>query len=190
MPPASTLIPPVFLTVKAWSNGCARERASGRRIILATGTPRKFADAIATHLGMFDAVHATDGLHNFTSKKKCAALVEAYGDGGFDYAGNSRHDLACFDVAREAIVVAPDRYAARWQSAHKAELFETPKPTFKTYLKMLRAHQWAKNVLIAVPNSRKSSSRYETTSQDSSRACSRRSLSRPSCRMCQRSIAR
>ena len=32
-----------------------------------------------------------------------------------------------------------------------AELFETPKPTFKTYLKMLRAHQWAKNVLIAVP---------------------------------------
>ena len=85
------------------------------------------------------------------SKKKCAALVEAYGDGGFDYAGNSRHDLACFDVAREAIVVAPDRHAARWQSRHSAELFETPKPTFKTYLKMLRAHQWAKNVLIAVP---------------------------------------
>ena len=51
----------------------------------------------------------------------------------------------------QAIVVAPDRQAARWQSAHGSELFETPKPTFKTYLKMLRAHQWAKNVLIAVP---------------------------------------
>jgi 4-hydroxybenzoate polyprenyltransferase/phosphoserine phosphatase len=128
-----------------------QEHASGRRIILATGTPRKFAEAIAAHLGVFDTVHATDGHHNFTSRKKCAALVEAYGDGGFDYAGNSRHDLACFDVAREAIVVAPDRHAARWQSAHKAELFDTPKATFKTYLKMLRAHQWAKNVLIAVP---------------------------------------
>ncbi len=127
------------------------DHAAGRRVILATGTPRKFAEAIAAHLGVFDVVHATDGHHNFTSKKKCAALVEAYGDGGFDYVGNSRHDLACFDVAREAIVVAPDRHAARWQSRHSAELFETPKPTFKTYLKMLRAHQWAKNVLIAVP---------------------------------------
>ena len=53
--------------------------------------------------------------------------------------------------ARAAIVVAPDRHAARWQTAHGSELFETPKPTVKTYLKMLRAHQWAKNVLIAVP---------------------------------------
>ena len=127
------------------------ERNAGRRIVLATGTPRKFAEAIAAHLGVFDAVHATDGLHNLTAGRKCAALVEAYGDGGFDYAGNSRHDLECFDVARAAIVVAPDRHAARWQSAHGSELFETPKPTFKTYLKMLRAHQWAKNVLIAVP---------------------------------------
>jgi len=127
------------------------DHTAGRRVILATGTPRKFAEAIAAHLGVFDVVHATDGHHNFTSKKKCAALVEAYGDGGFDYVGNSRHDLACFEVARESIVVAPDRHAARWQSEHSAELFETPKPTFKTYLKMLRAHQWAKNVLIAVP---------------------------------------
>jgi len=127
------------------------ERKAGRRIVLATGTPRKFAEAIAAHLGLFDAVHATDGHQNFTSQKKCAALIDVYGDGGFDYAGNSRHDLSCFDSARAAIVVAPDRHAARWQTTHGSELFETPKPTLKTYLKMLRAHQWAKNMLIAVP---------------------------------------
>ncbi len=86
--------------------------------MLATGTPRKFAEAIAAHLGLFDAVLATDGPHNLTSGRKRAALVEAYGDGGFDYAGNSRHDLKVFDAAREAIVVAPDRHAARWQAAH------------------------------------------------------------------------
>lgn len=128
-----------------------QERMAGRKIILATGTPRKFADAIAAHLGLFDAVHATDGRHNLTSHRKCALLIDNYGDGGFDYAGNSRHDLKCFDSARAAIVVAPDRQAARWQSAHGSELFETPRPTLKTYLKMLRAHQWAKNTLIAVP---------------------------------------
>lgn len=128
-----------------------QERAAGRSVVLATGTPRKFAEAIAAHLGLFDAVHATDGRHNLTAGRKCAALVAAYGDGGFDYVGNSRHDLQCFDVAREAIVVAPDRQAARWRTAHGSELVEAPKPTFKTYLKMLRAHQWAKNTLLAVP---------------------------------------
>lgn len=127
------------------------ERANGRQIILATGTPRKFADAIAAHLGLFDEVLATDGTHNLTSGRKKAVLVEAYGDGGFDYAGNSRHDLKVFDSAREAIVVAPDRHAARWQSSHGSELLETPKPTIKTVFKMLRAHQWLKNGLIAIP---------------------------------------
>ena len=127
------------------------ERANGRQIILATGTPRKFADAIAAHLGLFDEVLATDGTHNLTSGRKKAVLVEAYGDGGFDYAGNSRHDLKVFDSAREAIVVAPDRHAARWQSSHGSELLETPKPTIKTVVKMLRAHQWLKNGLIAIP---------------------------------------
>lgn len=127
------------------------ERAAGRQVILATGTPRKFAEAIAAHLGVFDKVMATDGLHNLTSERKRKVLCEAFGDGGFDYAGNSRHDLKVFDAARAAIVVAPDRSASRWQAAHGAELVATPKPTPKTVLKMLRVHQWLKNVLIAVP---------------------------------------
>ena len=127
------------------------EHAEGRRIVLATGTPRKFAEAIAVHLGLFDRVLATDGPHNMTSAKKRAALVAAYGDGGFDYAGNSRHDLMVFDAARSAIVVAPDRHAARWQVVHGGETVAAAKPTLKTVLKMLRVHQWLKNALIAVP---------------------------------------
>src|SRR5207249_5016063 len=68
-----------------------------------------------------------------------------------DYAGNSRHDLKVFDAARNAIVVAPDRSAQRWQAAHGAETMSAPKRTLKTYVKMLRVHQWLKNSLIAVP---------------------------------------
>ncbi len=127
------------------------DRAAGRRLVLATGTPRKFAEAIAAHLGLFDAVLATDGAENLTSHRKRAALVAAYGDGGFDYYGNSRHDIEIFDAAREAAVVAPDRSAARWQARHGCELIATPKPSAKTILKMLRVHQWLKNGLIAVP---------------------------------------
>lgn len=128
-----------------------KEREAGRKIILATGTPRKFADAIAAHLGLFDAVIATEGRENITAGRKRAVLTSAYGDGGFDYVGNSRHDLKVFDAAREAIVVAPDRQAARWQATHRCELLETPKPTWRTVAKMLRAHQWLKNSLIGVP---------------------------------------
>jgi 4-hydroxybenzoate polyprenyltransferase len=127
------------------------ERAAGRKLILATGTPRRFAEAIAKHLGLFDAVIATDGLHNLTSGRKADALIAAYGDGGFDYAGNSRHDLRVFDAARAAIVVAPDRQARRWQAEHGGELMPAPRPTWRTVAKMLRVHQWLKNCLIAVP---------------------------------------
>ncbi|MET3594769.1 MULTISPECIES: UbiA family prenyltransferase [Mesorhizobium] len=127
------------------------EHGDGRKIVLATGTPRKFAEAIAAYLGIFDRVLATDGPHNLTSGRKRASLVAAYGDAGFDYAGNSGHDLKVFDAARNAIVVAPDRSAQRWQAAHGAETMPAPKPTLKTYVKMLRVHQWLKNSLIAVP---------------------------------------
>ncbi|MEO9337966.1 UbiA family prenyltransferase [Mesorhizobium sp. SB112] len=128
-----------------------QERARGRSIVLATGTPRKFAEAIARHLGVFDAVLATDGFDNLTSARKRAALVSAYGDGGFDYAGNSRHDLKVFDAAREAIIVAPDRAAARWHAKNGGELMPGSQPTLRSVRKMLRVHQWLKNSLIAVP---------------------------------------
>jgi 4-hydroxybenzoate polyprenyltransferase/phosphoserine phosphatase len=127
------------------------ERKAGRKIILATGTPRKFADAIAAHLGVFDAVMATENGHNLTSSRKRARLIETYGDGGFDYVGNSRHDVPVFDAARTAIVVAPDRSAARWQAAHGCELVDGEKADWRTVLRMLRVHQWLKNTLIAVP---------------------------------------
>ncbi|MBL8583359.1 MAG: UbiA family prenyltransferase [Rhizobiaceae bacterium] len=128
-----------------------QEKAQGRRIVLATGTPRKFAEAIAAYLGVFDAVLATERGENLTSDRKRDALVKTYGDAGFDYFGNSRHDLTVFDAAREAIVVAPDRQAARWQRQHQAELIEASRPSPRTILKMLRAHQWLKNSLLAVP---------------------------------------
>lgn len=128
------------------------ERAAGRRIVLATGTPRRFAEAIAAHLGLFDEVLATDGAHNLTSGRKSEALLQAYGDAGFDYIGNSRHDVRVFDAARNAVVVAPDRAAARWQARNVgSRLIAAEKPTWRTILRMLRVHQWLKNTLVFVP---------------------------------------
>lgn len=128
-----------------------REKNSGRQLVLATGSPQKFAEAIAGHLGLFNLVLSTQGVTNLTSSRKRAALIEHFGDGGFDYAGNSRADLKVFDAAGEAIVVAPDRHAARWHRNNGGQLFEADRPSLKTVLKMLRVHQWLKNGLVAVP---------------------------------------
>lgn len=129
----------------------ARAKETGRPVVLATGTPRKFAEAIAAHLDLFGAVMSTGDKENFTSRNKCRALTQAYGDAGFDYVGNSRHDLCLFDAARKAVVVAPDRQASRWQKAHGAPLLACEKPSLRTLRKMLRVHQWLKNSLVAVP---------------------------------------
>lgn len=128
-----------------------REKAAGRYIVLATAAPQRFAEAIAAHLGVFDAVIATDESCNMAAARKRAALVETFGDAGFDYAGNGRADIAVFDAARAAIVVAPDRYAARWHAANGGDLVSAPRPTIATVVKMLRVHQWLKNTLVVVP---------------------------------------
>lgn len=127
------------------------ERKRGRQIVLATASGHKQAEAIAEHLGLFDAVLGSDSKRNLKSAAKAKHLIETYGDAGFDYMGNSQDDLKVFDAARQAIVVAPDTAARDWASANDATMLLDEGPTKpKDYLKMLRVHQWAKNLLIAV----------------------------------------
>jgi 4-hydroxybenzoate polyprenyltransferase len=127
------------------------QRQAGRQLVLATASHNLPAQAIADHLGLFDSVIASDRTVNLKSASKRAALVARFGDGGFDYAGNSRDDIAVFEAARAAVVVAPDRPARDWQKAHGGLLFEAEGVDFKTIVRMLRCHQWLKNGLIAVP---------------------------------------
>ena len=127
------------------------ERKAGRRIVLATAAPRRLAEKIAKHLGLFDLVICTDPACNMASDTKRQTLTELFGDGGYDYAGNGRADIPVFDSARRAIVVAPDRHAAGWHAQHGGELITAPELTLKTLARMLRVHQWVKNALIFVP---------------------------------------
>jgi len=129
----------------------AEERRAGRPIVLATAAARRYAEAVAAHLGLFDAVLASDETTNLRSARKRDALIAAYGDAGFDYAGNDRADIALFDAASTALVVAPDRAARAWGEAHHAEIIDGEAAGPREFLRMLRVHQWLKNVLIAVP---------------------------------------
>jgi apolipoprotein N-acyltransferase len=81
------------------------QKSSGRRIILATASDLQMALPVASHVGLFDGVLGSDGKTNLRSENKLRALMEKFGERGFDYAGNSTADFAVWRGAREAIVV-------------------------------------------------------------------------------------
>lgn len=126
-------------------------RKSGQPVWLVTGAAESTASVIAGHLGLFDRVLHSSGSENLTARRKRDRLVALCGDGGFDYAGNSRDDITVFDAARRAIIVAPDMAATRWGASHDAEMLPLERVSPLAILKSIRVHQWLKNVLIAVP---------------------------------------
>jgi phosphoglycolate phosphatase-like HAD superfamily hydrolase len=82
------------------------EHARGRRLILATAAQRRSAEAVARHLGLFEAVIAGDHTHTPKGVEKLAAIRAVVG-GVFDYMGDARTDLPIFQAARLAILVHP-----------------------------------------------------------------------------------
>lgn len=97
---------PVTAPFLAWLR---EQKASGRKIILATASDFQMAKPIADYFGIFDEVMASDGHTNLRSENKLRALVAKFGEKGFDYAGNSSADLAVWRGARKAIVVNASR---------------------------------------------------------------------------------
>ena len=129
------------------------QRTAGRSIVLCTASDVSIADAIAKHLGLFDAVMASDGTRNLSGSIKAGALIQRFGDKGFDYAGNSRTDLAVWKHAAGAIIVNGDK-ALEHEAANVCRIervFPAKKAGLSTWRRMLRVHQWLKNFLLFVP---------------------------------------
>lgn len=129
------------------------ERAAGRHIVLCTASDRAIARAVADHLGVFDDVLASDGGVNLAGDHKADALARHYGHGNFDYVGNSSADLKVWRRARKAIVVNGARGLAR-KAAELCKVereFPPQKRGLAAWRKVLRIHQWMKNLLLFVP---------------------------------------
>lgn len=129
------------------------ERRNGRKIVLATASHISLAERIADHLQLFDQVLASDARRNLSAQRKCDLLVDLYGEGGYDYLGNSMDDLVVWQHAREAVVVNPHAGVASRAKVHGnvTQVIESNRAGLKDWLKALRLHQWMKNMLIFVP---------------------------------------
>ena len=127
------------------------EHAKGSELILVTASDALPARAVAEHLGLFSDVMASDGVINLKAVRKRDALIARFGAKGFDYAGNSTDDLPVWEAAAGIIAVNPCAPVYRALKNSSARIFEDRPARLKTWLKALRVHQWAKNVLIFLP---------------------------------------
>ena len=129
-------------------------KASGRRLVLATAANRRFAEAVARHLGLFDEVVASDDEKNLSGSAKAEALVRLYGEKGFDYAGNSKSDLSIWRHARRAVVVGRGSGSILKVAEGVSEAvgqFPSPTGGMLDFIRALRPHQWSKNLLLFLP---------------------------------------
>jgi 4-hydroxybenzoate polyprenyltransferase/phosphoserine phosphatase len=133
----------------AWLRDCA---AAGRSVHLVTAAHQSVADAVADRLGIFETATGTDG-HNLKAAAKARHLAERFPD-GFVYAGDSHADLAVWSAARGAVLVGtfPSTREAVLRNAIPIEKeFATPRAGLRDWIDAIRAHHWAKNLLIFVP---------------------------------------
>jgi 4-hydroxybenzoate polyprenyltransferase/phosphoserine phosphatase len=140
---------PIREELLAWLRS---EKASGRHVVLATAANERVAREVAASVGLFDEVLASNEQRNLAGENKRQALVERFGERGFDYVGNDRPDLLVWRSARAAIVVGSAGLAARAASITTlGRHFAVPRAPWRAWLKAIRAHQWVKNVLVFVP---------------------------------------
>ena len=130
------------------------EARHGRTLYLATASDRRLAEPVANRLGIFKQVLASDGHRNLKGARKLEAILACCNGSAFDYAGNERVDLAIWAKARRAIVVNPGMgviAAAKKRRFDVQRVFDDRPSIAKTWIRALRIHQWAKNVLLGVP---------------------------------------
>ena len=126
-------------------------RAEGREVILASASDRDQVAALAAHLGLSERVFASDGVTNLKAGAKAAALVAAFGEKGFDYAGDSAADRAVWPHAHTAYVVGDGRAAAAQAATGQPVVELEGGWAARGLLRALRPHQWVKNVLLLLP---------------------------------------
>jgi 4-hydroxybenzoate polyprenyltransferase len=129
-----------------------QRKSAGVKLVLATGADRLIASRVAGYLSLFDEVWSSDGSQNLVGKRKAQLLATKYP--AFEYIGNSRTDLPVWLRSGGAILVSSSpklRQLLERHSIPATSLPARPAPRISTWLRVLRVHQWVKNLLIFFP---------------------------------------
>ncbi len=120
-------------------------KASGQRVLLATGSALGLAQRVADHLDLFDGVIATTASENLIGKVKLAAIEERLAGDSYTYVGNHRNDRVLWAAAAEAITVNPRT------TVSGIRLLVDEDARRVSWWAALRPRHWVKNALLLLP---------------------------------------
>lgn len=129
------------------------QREMGRSLHLVTASPQPIADTVSKRVGVFDTATGSNGTTNLKGDRKAEYLRERFPE-GFCYAGNDQSDLQVWRHAKSAITVATPTNVERELAKLGVPVersFRREAANWRELARMLRLHQWAKNILLFVP---------------------------------------
>ena len=132
------------------------ESSRGRRLVLATASPETWAEPIASHLGFFSDVLASDGTDNLKRDAKVAAIRKLLGDVPFAYLGDSSDDIPVFKAATGGRLLAGSSARPLAHLRLSGEDFNhiapaNPLARLRAVVRACRPVHWIKNMLIFLP---------------------------------------
>jgi 4-hydroxybenzoate polyprenyltransferase/phosphoserine phosphatase len=129
------------------------QKAKGRELFLVTAADQDMANTFANQLGIFSDTTGSIAGRNLKGSRKLAYLEYRFPD-GFSYAGDSAADIPIWRAARTMILVGANGSTRRALADLDDRIEREFRPEWvgpRPWLKALRVHQWAKNLLLFMP---------------------------------------
>jgi 4-hydroxybenzoate polyprenyltransferase len=128
------------------------EQRAGRRLVVVVDGDQRTADRVAARLPLFDNYVPLDIGGGSSSERKRRALIDRFGERGFDYVGSDPADEIVWKAARRAILIGDRAFVDRiGRISDVAQVFPLSRPTARAWVEAIRLHQWVKNTLVFLP---------------------------------------
>lgn len=128
-------------------------KAAGHRLVLASASMHDNVIQLASRLGLFDHVIASQ-THNLKGASKLEAILSDSAGAPFIYFGDSSADLAVWRKACLCFAVNPSsgtRARAKRLGIELNVIRAGKKRRWRVFVKAMRPQQWAKNSLLFLP---------------------------------------
>lgn len=148
------VLDPKFLPYnKALIDWLRHEKSTGRPLFLVTAGFEKTAHSIASYLDLFDGVWGSTLELNLKGVNKAQLLQQKFGINQYDYVGDHGADLPVWKNAENSIVVNASAHTLKKVVgiAKVSKIFPRKPFTLHDFFKVIRVHQYVKNLLIFVP---------------------------------------
>tara|TARA_B100000989_G_scaffold299003_1_gene291846 strand:- start:5607 stop:7022 length:1416 start_codon:yes stop_codon:yes gene_type:complete len=129
------------------------QRGMGFKTVLISGSPKKYCRQVYKQLKIFDHFFGTAGNINMTGSIKVVTLKKFFKDAVIHYVGNAKADIQVWrKVEKGYITNSSKRFTKKMEKIFGVQpILENLDNSLKSAFKLIRFHQWLKNILIFVP---------------------------------------